>query len=334
MDSRRGPVVQYQYLMIRNSAVDKIDKTVDKQLTLDVSGTINVTDAKSVCDAVIAIFAVRYPGYDFSILNKIYSDFAALYRGQLSGFLACDTTYHDIQHVLDVSLAMARLVDGYDSQHAESEQLGPDNAVLGMIVALFHDSGYIRREGETDIQHGAEYTKIHVSRSAQFMAEYLPSVGREDIVELAGKLVHFTGYEYTPDQIDVSDSKLRTLGGLVGTADVIAQMADPEYLEKCRDRLYPEFALGGLTHQLLPDGSEVVLYDSAEDLLRKTPEFIKSTINNRLDAHFGGLYHYVEAHFNGRNLYMEALENNCRHLEQLIAKDDPSLLTGTALRPE
>lgn len=303
------------------------------RLSMDVSGTINVADPHAVCDEVLAIFAKRYPAVDFSLLQRVYSDFSALYRGKLTGFLACDTSYHDIQHVLDVSLAMARLLDGYDSQQPASDQLGAELAVIGMIVALFHDSGYIRREGETGIQHGAEYTKIHVSRSAQFMAEYLPSIGRDDIVELSEKLVHFTGYEFTPDQIELDNPKLRVLGGLVGTADVIAQMADPEYLEKCRDRLYPEFELGGLTHQLLPDGSEVVLYDSAEDLLRKTPEFIKNTISNRLDSHFGGLYHHVEAHFGGRNLYMEALENNCRHLEQLIADGDPELLTGKALRP-
>jgi hypothetical protein len=307
--------------------------TKSHRLTMDVSGTINVTDPQAVCDGVLAIFGERYPTVDFSVLQRVYSDFAALYRGKLTGFMACDTSYHDIQHVLDVSLAMARLLDGYDAEHEAAEQLGPELAVIGMIVALFHDSGYIRREGETDIQHGAEYTKIHVSRSAQFMAEYLPSIGRQDIIGISEKLVHFTGYEYNPDQIDLQDPKLRIVGGLVGTADVIAQMADPEYLEKCRDRLYPEFALGGLTHQLLPDGSEVVLYESAVDLLQKTPEFIKNTINNRLEAHFHGLYHYVETHFGGRNYYMEALDNNCRHLEQLIAKGDPALLNSKLLRP-
>jgi hypothetical protein len=300
---------------------------------MDVSGVVNVTDPSAVCDAVLSIFNRRYPGNDFGVIQRLYDDFAALYRGELEGFLACDTRYHDIQHVLDVSLAMARLIDGYDCTHGDDEQLGPDLAVVGMIVALFHDSGYIRRKGETEIQHGAEYTKIHVSRSAQFMAEYLPSIGRDDIIDLSAKLVHFTGYEFTPDQIKLDNAKQRTVGCLVGTADVIAQMADPAYLEKCRDRLYPEFELGGMTRQQLADGSQQVVYSSAEDLLLKTPAFIKSTIEQRLDGHFGGLYRHVTAHFGERNLYMEALENNCRHLETLIAKNDPSLLSGSALRP-
>lgn len=307
--------------------------TTGNNLVLDVSGTVDVTDVQAVRDAVLAIITGRYPGVEFAILERLFSDFAALYRGELAGFLACDTSYHDIQHVLDVTLAMARLIDGFEADHPAVDQLGPELAVTGIIVALFHDSGYIRRQGETGISNGAEYTRIHVSRSARFMAEYLPSIGRSDIVGLTEKLVHFTGYEFAPDEIELDNDKLRALGCMVGTADVIAQMADPAYLEKCRDRLFPEFEVGGIARQVLPDGTEQVMYSSAEDLLRKTPSFIKTTITNRLDGHFGGLYRHVESHFGGANLYMDALERNCQHLEALIAKNDPALLNGPALRP-
>ena len=299
---------------------------------MDVSGSVDVTDASAVCAAVIAILQRRYPEADFSLIEQIYTDFDTLYRGELAGFLACDTSYHDSQHVLDVSLAMARLIDGYEESQPRTSQLGEELAVVGMIVALFHDSGYIRRQGETDIQNGAEYTKIHVSRSARFMAEYLPSIGCEHWVELTGKLVHFTGYEFSPDQIELESSRQRVVGELAGTADVIAQMADTAYLEKCRDRLYPEFELGGMTRQQQADGSETVLYKSAQDLLIKTPAFIKQTIEERLEGHFHGLYHYVAVHFGGANLYMDALDKNCRYLEQLI-EDDPELLAQPLLRP-
>lgn len=303
------------------------------QIIMDVSGTINVTDPQSVCEAVIDIYQQNYSDVDVELIQRLYDDFASLYQGSLEGFLACDTTYHDMQHVLDVSLATARLIDGYDKSHTPTEQLGAELAEIGLIIALFHDSGYIRRVGEADIKNGAQYTKIHVSRSAQFMAEYLPTIGREDIVEITGKLVHFTGYEYDLDDIEVNDPKHKVLGSLVGTADVIAQMADPAYLEKCRDRLYPEFELGGMTRQQLPDGGEKVIYESAQDLLIKTPQFIKATISNRLDSHFKGMYRFVERHFEGSNLYMDALEANCRHLEGLIAQNDLHLLNSSSLRP-
>ncbi|MBL4828201.1 MAG: hypothetical protein JKY66_10915 [Spongiibacteraceae bacterium] len=302
-------------------------------LTMDITGTIDVTDPKAVCNEVMAILGACYPERDLSIIQRVYRDFAKLYTGTFPGYLACDTTYHDIQHVLDVSLAMARLIDGYEHSQQVDSQLGVDLAIAGVIIALFHDSGYIRREGDEAQNHGAQYTKVHVSRSAQFMAHYLPTIGMADIVPLASKLVHFTGYEFVPDQIEVDDPKHRIVGSMVGTADVIAQMADPAYLEKCRDRLYPELELGGVARQRLPDGTVQVVYESAEDLLVKTPQFIKGTITDRLDGYFDGLYRYVEFRFGGRNLYMEALENNCRHLENLLAKNDRSLLNASPLRP-
>jgi len=305
----------------------------DMELRKDITGMVDVTDPKAVAVAVVGIFSRCYPDYDFSIVDRLYEDFHALYSGEFPGFLACETDYHDIQHVLDVTLAMARLLDGYDKSHPSAEQLGPDLAVIGLIVSLFHDSGYIRRKGDSRHLHGAEYTKIHVTRSARFMAEYLPLIGRADLVELCGKLVHFTGYEFQPDEIELADPKHRILGCMVGTADVIAQMADPSYLEKCRDRLYPEFEIGGVARELLDDGSEQVIYASAQDLLVKTPEFIKATITHRLDGHFGGLYHYVAAHFGGVNLYMQSLENNCLHLEELLSRGDESLLVSPSLRP-
>ncbi len=304
-----------------------------QHLIMDITGKVDVTDPAAVAVAVTAIFSARYPGEDFSIISRLYEDFNALYGGQFPGFMACETDYHDIQHVLDVSLAMARLLDGYDQSHAKPQQLGPELALIGLVVALFHDSGYIRRRGDSRHLHGAEYTKTHVSRSARFMSEYLPLIDRADIAPLCAKLVHFTGYEFQPDQIELDNPKHRILGCLAGTADVIAQMADPSYLEKCRDRLYPEFEIAGIAREQRADGSEQVIYASAQDLLVKTPAFIKATITQRLDGHFGGLYHYVAAHFGGNNLYMELLEKNCQHLEDLLSTGDETLLVSPSLSP-
>ena len=54
----------------------------------------------------------------------------------------------------------------------------------------------------------------------------------------------------------------------MATADLLAQMADRCYLEKCRDLLYPEFELAGLTRRRNPDGSVTVgITDHAQGLL-------------------------------------------------------------------
>ena len=69
----------------------------------------------------------------------------------------------------------------------------------------------------------------------------------------------------------------------LGTADMLAQMADRCYLEKCRDRLYAEFVLGGIATTRSRDGV-ATMYGSGLDLLRKTPGFIDNTLDGRLEG--------------------------------------------------
>lgn len=302
-------------------------------LNLDVSGTVDVTDPQAVCREVQAICRQRYPSADLSILPTLFADFARLYRGEYPGFLACETPYHDIQHVLDVTLATVRLIDGYDlGADGAALHIGPDLAQLGIALALFHDAGYIRRKGDARHQHGAEYTRTHVSRSARFLQEYLPTIGRADWATVAAKLVHFTGYEISPDAIPVKNPQHRLLGAIVGTADVIAQMADRAYLRKCRDHLFSEFEIGGMTRLQDRWGAETVIYASPEHLLEKTPEFIRHAIDERLGKQFGGLYHCAARHFGGDNLYLDAVSRNRQHLEKLLAKKDKQLLKRDSLR--
>ena len=90
---------------------------------------------------------------------------------------------------------MARLLAGYDRSHTPEQRLGGDRALLGLVVALFHDAGYIRQTDDTVHRNGAEFTRTHVGRSAHFLARYLPTIGMADWVPVATQIVHFTGYE-------------------------------------------------------------------------------------------------------------------------------------------
>jgi hypothetical protein len=298
----------------------------------DVTGAVDVSNPDAVCAAVTAILRRRYPLAELDAIERLFADFAHLYRGEYPGFFACDTQYHDIQHVLDVTLAAVRLFDGYDASQPASGQLGAELAIVGVAVALFHDAGYIRRKGDTRHLFGAEYTRIHVSRSARFLAEYLPTIGLARVAPIAAKLVHYTGYEFKLEDIEVADVQQHVLGALIGSADIMAQMADRAYLEKCRDRLYGEFELGGMTRVRDASGAEHVLYESPADLLKQTPDFIKRTVSERLEQLFGGVYRYFAVHFDGRNLYLEAIERNRLYLEQLLAANDEQLLRLGSLR--
>ena len=82
-----------------------------------------------------------------------------------------------MQHSLDDTLAMARLLVGYERTHTREQRLGAERAVIGLVTALFHDAGYIREMADTQHRNGAEFTRTHVTRGAQFLARYLPTIG-------------------------------------------------------------------------------------------------------------------------------------------------------------
>ena len=243
--------------------------------------------------AVEELYSRSWPSGPLERLGTAFADFERLFNGQYPGYLGCDTVYHDVQHSLDDTLAMARLLVGYERSHAPEQQFGAERALLGLVVALFHDSGYIRQSDDHQHRNGAEFTLTHVGRSAQFLARYLPTIGLAEWVPVATQIVHFTGYELRFDQIRLDDPRDRKVGHLLGTADMMAQMADRCYLEKVRDRLYPEFVLGGVAVSRNGDGLKVN-YGSGLDVLRQTPEFVAETMRTRLDGEFGGAYRYFE----------------------------------------
>ena len=281
----------------------------------DVTNRINTTDPVCVKLEVARIFRSLYNRPQAPMLVQAFDDMVRLYRGEFPGYASCDTGYHDLQHVLEVTLAMARLLDGYERSRGEGPAFGERLFQLGVIVALYHDMGYIRRLNDKKHRTGAEYTRIHVSRGARFLRRYLRALGMPEYAEDAAQIIHFTGYERPIASIRVRHPIFKLLGSLLGSADIIAQMADRCYLEKCRDRLYPEFVAGGLARQKTEAG-EVVVFASADDLLRKTPSFYANA-TKRLDVDLGGAYRYEGSHFGGANLYMEAVKANIRFAERI-----------------
>jgi hypothetical protein len=292
----------------------------------DVTDSVQVSDPAAVHAAVREILAKAFPAHRFAAFDRAFADAVALFRGDFPGYHGCETWYHDLQHTLDVTLTLSRLIDGHERGAPADERIGVERAELAMIIALFHDSGYMRRVHDTRHVHGAEYTRTHVTRSGRFLHDYLPELGLGQHAELVTHVVHYTGYEVPLDQIPVGDPRWRRAGHLIGTADLIAQMADRCYLEKCRDRLYREFLLGGVARQLKPDGSTFVMYSSPRDLLLKTPGFCFKTRRDRLDQAFGSVYRYAEVHFEGPNHYIASIDANLAHLDRIIAADDWSLL--------
>jgi len=292
----------------------------------DITNTVKISSASAVMRAVGQLLVSTWPGIDTSPVERAFRDLDEMFAGRAPGYLGVDTIYHDRQHTLDVTLAMARLLAGYERKEEPLWLLGAERAVAGVIMALFHDVGYLRRSDEEHLNNGAVLTSTHVSRGATFLEQYFLQLQMPQWADVAREIVHFTGYERPFAKIRIEDPRDRRLGHLLGTADMIAQLSDRCYLEKCRDRLYPEFVLGGMALGKVVEGYPVVKYASGLDLLRQTPTFVRMTRTKRLEGEFNHAYRYLEILFDGRNPYIEAIDRNMQYLDQVLRSESWRML--------
>ncbi len=300
-----------------------MDRIVEQS---DVTGTVNVSNQGAVADAVCAILARRYDGFADAPLRRCFADVGDAFFGRFPGYLRCDTPYHDLRHALSTVLLMARIVDGYEISHdASLPALGADTATMAVVLALFHDVGFLRRESEGGI-NGATLVHDHEQRSVDFARRYL---ARGAYASFAAQvsLIHVTNFHQSV-AVTLGDqpARLHTVGRMLGTADLVSQIGGRYYLERCRDFLFPEFVLAGLDRETLPSGETIVLYASAEDLLRKTPDFYEHVARPRLEHDFDHCYRYIAPHFGGDDPYLRTLQRNLEHLRGMIKDNDFSRL--------
>jgi hypothetical protein len=252
------------------------------------------------------------------LLEKAIDDLTAAFRGEYPGLLRCDTHYHDLRHALDAGLAMARLLDGHalDTAADQPESIDAEHALLGVLLALYHDIGLLRRTEEGYLQ-GAQLTPVHEARGVAFMKNYL---GRTPLAHLAEKarLIMVTRLVW---QIPVDmPPRERAIACLLGTADIVSQLADRCYLEKCRDFLFIEFSAIGLA------GSPDLPYPDPETLLRNTPAFCSGLLSTRIKKEYGEADRYMKIHFGGECPYEASINRNFRYLSEVLAESDLSRL--------
>lgn len=282
----------------------------------DVSARIRTTDADAVRAEVLQLYHGLYPEAADGVIRDAFEHVLRLYGGAHPEFHACDTPFHDTQHVLEVTLAMARLMQGYERTREAGAALSPTLFGVGVVSALFHDIGYLRRRSDRRHAHGAEYTLTHVGRGARCVSAYLRRVGLARYAGSAAAIVHYTGHERPAEAIRMDGALPRRIGQMLGTADLMAQMADRCFLEKRRDRLYAELVAGGVAGQLIR---------SAGELVRRTHEFHLRALR-RLDLQLARAYEYAERHFGGQNLYLEAMQKNARHAQLVASAGDEGRL--------
>ena len=283
----------------------------ERRSNFDPTGGVDLEDLNAVEMAVRTILDRRYAGrYDVALLRKAMDDVVRAYRGEYPGLLRCDALYHDLRHSLETALTTARLLDGYAAHHASdgAADIDADHALLGILLALFHDIGLLRRDAEVDLW-GPSLTPIHEERGVEFMQAYFPGttlaalVGESKLI-MATKLVYVMPESWTPAE--------RTLASMVATADLVSQLSDRCYLEKCRDFLFLEFSAFGLAGK--PDSP----YPNSQTLLEKTPAFVEGYLHKRMDVDFQGVRRYLRSHFSGADPWEEAIQRNLGYLKSLL----------------
>jgi hypothetical protein len=296
----------------------------------DVTGTVNMASPEAVADAVCNILGRRYEDFDEVVVRDGFLDIEDIFWGRRAGLLPCDTPYHDLRHSMSTALAMARMIDGYEASRggsgpAQGSALGSELATLGVLLALFHDVGFIRRLSEAGI-NGACLIRNHEQRGVDFMRGYLAAGRFAHFAELAD-LIHATDIaRCTCDILDGLDPELVALGKMLGTSDLISQISGRYYLERCRHFLFHEFVVAGVDRTTSPSGQTVILYPTPEDLLRKTPGFYECLVKPRLDNEFSRSYRYIAAHFRGDDPYARSMQRNFDFLRGMIERNDFSRL--------
>jgi hypothetical protein len=268
---------------------------------------VNMDNHDEILKEVKIILKSMNPQFDFSHIDKGFAFTHTLFNGRYPGYRECNTAYHDLFHTNEIMLAMTRLIHGavIEGLHFSEKHMN-----LGVICALMHDTGYIQTVDDTE-GTGAKYTMSHIQRSIDFMNRiYAQDPYFCDQSKNFSDILFCTGLNTKVSEINFSSPQTRLLGQMLGTADLVGQMADRHYLEKLL-HLYPEFVEG-----------KVPGFDSEYDLLKKTAGFYEIT-KKRFANELGGVSRYSISHFRvrwgkGEDLYGEQIERNIAYLGWVI----------------
>lgn len=270
-------------------------------------------DPTAVEVEIQSVYLAIFPGGDKTFVSRAFDWTVSCFAGRYRDYQAVDAPYHDLEHSLQGALCMSRLLLG--RHHAGAQPALPRRMFeLGLLAILLHDSGYLKKRGDNQ-GTGAKYTVTHVERSARFAGELLAEKGfTADDCKSVGNMIHCTGLDAALGAIVFAGEAEQTAGFALGTGDLLGQMAAEDYLEKL-PLLYEEFSEAA---RYSDDKSHFVAsYSSAEDLIKKTPDFWEAFVRPKLERDFGGIYRFLNKPYpDGPNCYLERIEANMQRLRR------------------
>jgi hypothetical protein len=274
-------------------------------------------DAKAVELEVQAAYQEIFPNGDGTFVPEAFARAMDCFGGRFQDYQAIDASYHDLEHTMQGTLCMVRLLVGRH-RVGDEPRLTEHLFRLGILAILYHDSGYLKR-GDDAEGTGAKYTLTHVNRSAEFSAEILRQDGfsPEDI-RAVKHMIHCTGVSSSPAGIPFQNELEKIVGFALGTGDLLGQMAAEDYVDKL-PALYKEFS------EAVQHSSETnqasINFGSAAELMAKTPLFWEGFVKPRLEKEFQQLYRYLSHPYpSGTNEYISAVEANINRLQRAMVE--------------
>jgi ribosomal protein L17 len=268
---------------------------------------VNVGNPYSVIAEIRGVVRMIYPDFDFRPVRGTFDDVVRLFAGKFPGYRRCNTEYHDLKHTTDVTLALMGLIHG---AILKGKDLSKRDITIALVTSLLHDTGYIQTVDDTQ-GTGAKYTQVHIDRSIEFMGKYFDMIGFaiEDFKD-GSDIVNCTGLNADIRRIRFRSKSTELLGKMLGTADLLGQMGDRNYLEKLLFLFY-EFREAGISD-----------YTSELDLLRKTTRFYDMT-KKRLAVELGHVERYMIYHCRtrwgvDRDLYKATIDANMEYLQFVL----------------
>lgn len=277
---------------------------------------VDTRDLSAVQSEVQSIFSSLFPQADSACIARAFAWTEQWFTGRYSGYQAIDARYHDLEHTLQGTLCLARLLRGRQFAGVRPI-LTPKMFELGLLAILAHDTGYLKRTEDNE-GTGAKYTLVHVRRSGEFAKQFLSEKGynASDTYSVQN-MIRCTGVNADLSAIPFTSDLEKAIGFGLGTADLLGQMAAPDYVEKL-PVLYLEFAEAAKFSGM---ASESIRFDSAEELMRNTPTFWQNYVWPKIQTDFGGLYRFLnEPYPDGPNYYLNCIAANLARLRKRIAE--------------
>lgn len=261
-------------------------------------------------EEILQIALLIHPSVDCALISQAHEDLTRIYSGTFPGFRLSSPKYHNLRHARLVALAAVRLFHGL---WCEGKTFSPETVTQGLLSAFFHDTGMLLTDSDTALT-GSEYFKYHEERSVTFVQRYIESSTIPTFY--AGNcalIIRCTDLNRDPRTFAFPSEEIRLAGQVVGSADILAQMADRYYLE-CLPLLFQE-QKDGDAHK----------HDSPLELMQRTAQFYHTTITERLQIVFDDISQAMYSHFRERwniegDFYSDSIRKNIAYLETIIAR--------------